>query len=131
MDVLLFGPEFIGRVEDVAPSLSRGRLLFFVGENCPSFAEDYHRATANCSSAAPKVLVDDEDEAAIYYSSGTTGFPKAILLKHQALLQAARMEAIHHETTHEDVFCASRPCTTPAPRCTGSAPSSPAAGRSC
>ena len=104
VDVLLFGPEFIGRVEDVAPSLSRGRLLFFVGENCPSFAEDYHRATANCSSAAPKVLVDDEDEAAIYYSSGTTGFPKAILLKHQALLQSARMEAVHHETCHEDVF---------------------------
>ena len=104
VDVLFFGPEFIGRVEDIVPSIGRDRLLFFVGETCPSFAEDYHRATANCSSAAPKVLVDDEDEAAIYYSSGTTGFPKAILLKHQALLQAARMEAIHHQTTHEDVF---------------------------
>lgn len=103
-DVLFFGPEFIGRVETIAPALSSKLLLLFVGDACPSFAEDYHRATANCSSAAPKVLVDDEDEAAIYYSSGTTGFPKAILLKHAALLQSARMEAIHHETTHEDVF---------------------------
>lgn len=103
-DVLFFGPEFIGRVETIAPALSSKLLLLFVGDTCPSFAEDYHRATANCSSAAPKVLVDDEDEAAIYYSSGTTGFPKAILLKHAALLQSARMEAIHHETTHEDVF---------------------------
>ena len=103
-DVLFFGPEFIGRVEDIMPSIGRDRLIFFVGETCPSFAEDYHRATANCSSAAPKVLVDDEDDAAIYYSSGTTGFPKAILLPHSALLQSARMEAIHHATTHEDVF---------------------------
>lgn len=103
-DVLFFGPEFIGRVEDIVPSISGERLLFFVGESCPSFAEDYHRATANCSSMAPKVLVDDEDEAAIYYSSGTTGFPKAILLRHTALMQSARMEAIHHKTTHEDVF---------------------------
>lgn len=103
-DVLFFGPEFIGRVEDIMPSIGRDRLIFFVGETCPSFAEDYHRATANCSSAAPKVLVDDEDDAAIYYSSGTTGFPKAILLRHAALLQSARMEAIHHATTHEDVF---------------------------
>ncbi len=103
-DVLFFGPEFIGRVEDIVPSIGRERLLFFVGETCPSFAEDYHRATANCSSAVPKVLVDDEDDGAIYYSSGTTGFPKAILLSHRCLLQAARMEAIHHETTHEDVF---------------------------
>ena len=104
VDVLFFGPEFIGRVEDIVPKISSQMLLFFVGDTCPSFAEDYHRATANCSSAAPKVLVDDMDDAAIYYSSGTTGFPKAILLRHQCLLQAARMEAFHHETTHDDVF---------------------------
>ena len=104
VDVLFFGPEFIGRVEDIVPKISSQMLLFFVGDTCPSFAEDYHRATANCSSAAPKVLVDDEDDAAIYYSSGTTGFPKAILLRHRALSQAARMEAIHHATCHEDVF---------------------------
>ena len=104
VDVLFFGPEFTGRMEGIVPKISRQILLFFVGENCPVFAEDYLRATANCSSRAPKVLVDDEDEAAIYYSSGTTGFPKAILLKHSSLMQSARMEAIHHETTHEDVF---------------------------
>ena len=104
VDVLFFGPEFIGRMETIAPKLSKQMLLLFVGETCPSFAEDYHRATANCSSVAPKILIDDEDEAAIYYSSGTTGFPKAILLKHRALLQSARMEAIHHDTTHDDVF---------------------------
>lgn len=103
-DVLFFGPEFTSRMEPIVPKITRQMLLFFVGERCPAFAEDYLRATANCSSRAPKVLVDDEDEAAIYYSSGTTGFPKAILLKHTALMQSARMEAIHHETTHEDVF---------------------------
>ena len=103
-DVLFFGPEFIGRMETIVPTLKKDHLLFFVGDVCPPWAEDYHRATANCSSQAPKVLIDDEDEAAIYYSSGTTGFPKAILLKHQALSQSARMEATHHETTHDDVF---------------------------
>ena len=103
-DVLFFGPEFIGRMETIVPTLKKDHLLFFVGDICPPWAEDYHRATANCSSQAPKVLIDDEDEAAIYYSSGTTGFPKAILLKHLALSQSARMEAAHHETTHDDVF---------------------------
>ncbi len=103
-DVLFFGPEFIGRMETIVPTLKKDHLLFFVGEVCPAWAEDYHRATANCSSQAPKILIDDEDEAAIYYSSGTTGFPKAILLKHLALSQSARMEAVHHETTHDDVF---------------------------
>ncbi len=104
VDVLFFGPEFIGRVESIVDELGRECLLMFVGDAAPSFAEDYHRAAANCSSVAPRVLVDDEDDAAIYYSSGTTGFPKAILHCHRALLQSARMEALHHETTHEDVF---------------------------
>ena len=103
-DVLIFGPEFIGRVEEIVDSIGLNRILFYVGQSCPSFAESYHDATANCSSAAPKILVQDTDEAAIYYSSGTTGFPKAILLDHTALLQSARMEAVHHETTHDDVF---------------------------
>ena len=103
-DILFFGPEFIGRVEDIVPNIGRERLLFFVGDSCPSFAESYAEAVANCSSSAPKVLVQDTDEAAIYYSSGTTGFPKAILLDHTALMQSARMEAVHHETTHNDIF---------------------------
>ena len=103
-DVLFFGPEFIGRVEEIVDSIGPSRVLFFVGQSCPSFAESYSDATANCSSAAPKILVEDTDEAAIYYSSGTTGFPKAILLDHTALMQSARMEAKHHLTTHDDVF---------------------------
>ncbi|MBP5454727.1 MAG: acyl--CoA ligase, partial [Lachnospiraceae bacterium] len=38
VDVLVFGPEFIGRVEEIADKISKNRLLFYVGENCPSFA---------------------------------------------------------------------------------------------
>ena len=104
VDILFFGPEFVGRVESIADELDKDTLLYYVGNSCPSFAEDYHWLVSNFSSGAPKILLDDEDEAAIYFSSGTTGFPKAILHKHRALTQSARMEALHHETTHEDVF---------------------------
>ena len=104
VDVLFFGPEFIGRIEQIAEDLGKERLLFFVGDSCPTYADDYLFLVSNCSSSAPKVLITDEDPAAIYYSSGTTGFPKAILLKHSALLQSAQMEAVHHKTTKDDVF---------------------------
>ena len=103
-DVVFYGPEFIGRIEDIAGHLKDKMLLYFVGDSCPSYAEDYYRAASNSASSAPKVLVEDTDDGAIYYSSGTTGFPKAILLKHKALSQSAQMEAVHHETTHEDCF---------------------------
>ena len=103
-DMLFYGPEFIGRIEDIIDRLSGDHALYFVGDSCPTYAEDYFRLVSNYSSTAPKILVEDSDYAAIYYSSGTTGFPKAILLTHQALLQSARMEATHHETKKDDVF---------------------------
>ena len=103
-DVLVFGPEFIGRVEEIADSVSKNRLLFFVGDGCPSFAESYAHQTANCSGMAPNVEISDQDDAAIYFSSGTTGFPKAILHKHRSLMHAAKVEQKHHGQTKDDVF---------------------------
>ena len=104
VQVLVFGPEFIGRIESVAEKLSKGRLLIYVGDNCPTFAESYRELAADCSSAPPQVLITDDDDGAIYFSSGTTGFPKAILHKHRSLTQAAGMEQKHHQITHEDTF---------------------------
>ena len=104
IDVLVFGPSFIGRIEEIAEPLSKGRLLIYVGENCPSFADDYTSLAANCSSQKPDITITDDDDAAIYFSSGTTGFPKAILHKHLALMHSCRVEQNHHGQTKDDVF---------------------------
>ena len=104
VDILVFGPEFIGRVEAVADRISRGRLLIFVGDSCPSFAESYVELTMNCSSMNPDVPITDDDYGAIYFSSGTTGFPKAILHKHRSLMHSATVEQKHHGQTRDDVF---------------------------
>ncbi len=104
VDILVFGPEFIGRVEKIAEKISKHRLLFYVGEGCPSFAEDYISMVADCSSTNPDIPLTDDDYGAIYFSSGTTGFPKAILHKHRALSHSAKVEQFHHGQTHDDVF---------------------------
>ncbi len=104
VDVLMFGAEFIGRVEGIAEEISRNRLLFYVGEGCPSFAEHYDSLTANCHSSAPEIEIKDSDYSAIYFSSGTTGFPKAILHNHESLMHSAKVEQNHHGQTKDDVF---------------------------
>ena len=104
VDILVFGPEFIGRIEEIADKISKNRLLFYVGENCPSFAEDYNEMVANSSSVKPMVDITDEDYGAIYFSSGTTGFPKAILHTHQSLMHSAKVEQAHHGQNKNDVF---------------------------
>lgn len=102
--VLFFGPEFIGRIEAIEDELAKGRLLIYVGDTCPTFAENYRELVADCSSQPPLIRLEEEDDAAIYFSSGTTGFPKAILHNHESLTQAAQMEQRHHMTDRNDTF---------------------------
>lgn len=104
VDVLMFGPEFIGRIEEIADEIIKNRLLFYVGEGCPSFAEHYDSLVANCASSAPEIKLLDSDDAAIYFSSGTTGFPKAILHNHESLVHSAKVEQNHHGQTKDDIF---------------------------
>lgn len=104
VDILVFGPQFTGRVEEIVDDISHGRLLFYVGEDCPTFAENYRELTANFPSTDPAIPLNEDEDAAIYFSSGTTGFPKAILHHHRSLTQAAEMEQNHHGQTHDDTF---------------------------
>ncbi len=101
---LIFGPEFTGRMETIYHQIPQVKTLFFAGENRPAFAENYDRLTANCSSEAPDVEIRDGDDAAIYFSSGTTGFPKAILHTHRSLISSAITENKHHGQNREDNF---------------------------
>ena len=102
--MLVFGPEFIGRIEEICDRIPDVHNLFYVGEDCPSFADSYDKMIGYCSTHAPKIEVSDDDDGVIYFSSGTTGFPKAILHSHRALMHAMETEQAHHKQTHDDVF---------------------------
>ena len=104
VSVLFFGPEFIERIQMNVDGIGMGRLLFFVGDGCPAFAENYRDLVSDYPSTAPGISLTNDDFGAIYFSSGTTGFPKAILHKHLSLYQAAEMEAVHHHTGKDDCF---------------------------
>ena len=103
ISVLIFGPEFTERIESVRSSL-RIKHFFFVGKDVPDFADSYETMKEYCSSVAPAVEISDEDDGAIYFSSGTTGFPKAILHRHRALVASCVVEQKHHSQSRDDVF---------------------------
>ena len=103
-DALVFGPEFIGRVEEILDRIPKVKNIFYVGEDCPTFADSYEALLPYCSSHAPSIYLTDDDDGAIYFSSGTTGFPKAILHAHRSLVHAAKVEQAHHGQTKDDVF---------------------------
>jgi len=103
-DVLVHGPEFTGRVEQIIDRLPRIKFSVYVGDDCPTFDVCYKTVMSYCSSKAPDVKLADDDDAAVYFSSGTTGFPKAIILRHSCLMHACRVEQNHHGQTKDDCF---------------------------
>lgn len=104
VDGIVFGPEFTGRMEEICDRMPKVKLMLYAGEDCPSFAESYDELIEYCSSRTPQIDIKDSDDAAIYFSSGTTGFPKAILHAHRSLMHSCRVEQNHHSQTRDDVF---------------------------
>ena len=103
-DILVFGPEFVSRMDAIADQIPSVKMLFFVGNDGPAYTEDCLALMGFCSSSAPPVALTAEDDAVIYFSSGTTGFPKAILHNHQSLVHACLTEQHHHSQSRDDVF---------------------------
>ena len=104
VEVLVFGPEFVSRMDAIADQIPDVKTMFYVGNDGPAYTENCLALTGFCSSSAPPVALDEEDYAAIYFSSGTTGFPKAILHKHKALVHSCLTEQNHHSQSRDDVF---------------------------
>ncbi len=104
-EILIFGPDFITRIDKIINDLpEKCKTLFFVGPDTPAYAENCWALKNYCSSVTPPVAIDEHDYAAIYFSSGTTGFPKAILHDHKALYCSCLTEQNHHKQQHDDIF---------------------------
>ncbi len=104
---LIFGEEFIDRIRKIKHSLDRTISIYiFVGDKalCPEFAEYYEDVVACADAKKPQVEIDLCDNAALYFTSGTTGNPKAVLLTHRNLEFACYAENRHHNQTHQDNF---------------------------
>ncbi len=101
---LVTGPEFTERLAAIPDALDTLKMRFFVGRDVPDFCESYLELVNYCSTKAPPVSLCEDDFAAIYFSSGTTGRPKAILHNHRALVSSCVTEQNHHGQTRDDVF---------------------------
>jgi long-chain acyl-CoA synthetase len=75
--------------------------------------KNFEDIVSKASSQAPEVEIRDEDEAALYFTSGTTGAPKPILLTHKNIECTAITQAFEHQTTHGDNFLLHAPLYHP------------------
>ncbi|MBN2333755.1 MAG: AMP-binding protein [Deltaproteobacteria bacterium] len=103
-DVLFFGPEFAERIEQIKDELPTVKKFVYVGGEGPAYADIYEQLLAGESAEPLDVPLELNDEAALYFTSGTTGRPKPILLTQRNLEASCITENRHHLQTHEDNF---------------------------
>jgi len=107
--MIFFEPTFNGILTKIKPELPLLHTWVMVSANeegdiRPSFAMSYSKVISQMSGDSLNVKLVSSEIAGIYFTSGTTAFPKGVVLTHGNLASAAQVEIEHHHQTKNDVF---------------------------
>jgi acyl-CoA synthetase (AMP-forming)/AMP-acid ligase II len=101
---MIFGEEFVERVTGIKDNLHTMEYYIFVGKEILGYAESIERLLERSSSNPPGIQITHDDPCGLYFTSGTTGAPKPILLTHKNMICACITENVHHYQTKKDNF---------------------------
>ncbi len=101
---MILGEEFIERVEAVRPQLPTIQHYILAGQSPPGNMNGLEDLIRSSSPEPTGVELTDDDECGLYFTSGTTGDPKPILLTHENMVCEAIVEEVHHYQSRKDNF---------------------------
>lgn len=101
---IILSEEFTDRVTSIRNQLPTIQKYIYTGTRTPDGMETFEEIISRSSSNPPEVKITAEDICGLYFTSGTTGDPKPIVLTHKNMEHAAIVEQKHHYQTREDNF---------------------------
>jgi len=102
--VMFLEEEFTPRGEAIRAQLPSLKDYIFAGPNRPEDMLSLEDLIKEASPDPVLVELNDEDACGLYFTSGTTGTPKPILLTHKNMEWAAITEQKHHYQEKSDNF---------------------------
>jgi acyl-CoA synthetase (AMP-forming)/AMP-acid ligase II len=100
---MVFDEEFTPRIDAVKDRLPARDYICF-GKKIPSYAEDFTTLVDAAPATRLATEIAFDDPCGLYFTSGTTGQPKPILLTHKNMASACITENAHHRQTKKDMF---------------------------
>jgi acyl-CoA synthetase (AMP-forming)/AMP-acid ligase II len=100
--------QFVDKTETIFHQLPMLRFIVN-GQSFPQGMESFENIIAESNPNPVKIEIGDEDPCGLYFTSGTTGVPKAILLTHKNMECAAITEVVHGLRKPGDIFVILKP----------------------
>jgi acyl-CoA synthetase (AMP-forming)/AMP-acid ligase II len=95
--------EYFDRITAMRAMLKTVTDFFGIGDD-PLDQMTTLESLIHGSTPSPSFVdIGDEDDCALYFTSGTTGAPKAVLHAHRSLMVAAITESTNHRWTSQDI----------------------------
>ena len=102
--VMILSEEFADRVASISNNLPTIEKYIYTGARTPVGMETFEEIMSRSSSNQSEVNITTDDVCGLYFTSGTTGDPKPIVLTHKNMEHAAIVEQKHHYQTRKDNF---------------------------
>jgi acyl-CoA synthetase (AMP-forming)/AMP-acid ligase II len=100
----IFDEEYTTRIAAMRPELPSTSLYAAIGSAGTAGVFATESLIKEHAPTPIDVKLEDEAECALYFTSGTTGAPKPVLIQHKSLMCSAVTEAMNHGLTHSDRF---------------------------
>lgn len=107
--VAVLDEQFVDRVKAAGHPLLQAHRCIVNGEDVPQAMEEFEMVVAESVADPVKIEIEDEDPCGLYFTSGTTGVPKPILLTHKNMESAAITEVVHGLRKQGDIWVTLKP----------------------
>ena len=106
---VILDEQFVGKVEAISHPILPAQKCIVNGQTIPQGMESFEDVIAESNSSPVKIEIEGEEPCGLYFTSGTTGVPKPILLTHKNMECMAITEVVHGLRRPGDIWVTLKP----------------------